>query len=120
MRDIDDTGEVAVDANVEPDVLRDDISGGVPAVRVGTDLGGGGGGCSGDGERVGCTGGGSISETGISETSPALPSINGDNIGGGGDCSIITLLRRGEPVRKGEVLRSGEAEGKALGGAEDV
>lgn len=32
MRGIDDTGEVAVDANVEPDVLRDDIGGGVPAL----------------------------------------------------------------------------------------
>lgn len=83
-------------------------------------MGGGGGCCGGDGERVGCTGGGSISETGISETSPVLPSINGDNIGGGDVCSIMTLLRRGEPVRNGEVLRSGEVEGKALGGAEDV
>lgn len=117
MRGINDAGVVAGDATVEPDVLRDDISGGVPLVWLGADLGGGGG--CGHGERVSCTGGGSISETGISEMSP-LPSINGDSVEGGEDGSNITLLRRGEPARKGEVFWSGEAASEALAGGEDI
>lgn len=120
VRGIDDTGVVAVDAIVEPDVLRDGIGCGVSTGGVGADLGGGSGGSGGEGERVGCTGGGSISGTGISETSPALPSNNGDNAEGGDAGSMKTLFRRGELVRNGEVLCRGEAKCKALFGAEGV
>jgi hypothetical protein len=86
---------VAVDAVVEPDVLRDDIGGGVGVGLSGRD---GGGGVGGDGERVGKAGGGSISDIGISESSPPLPSINGDSAEGEDDGSIKMLLRRGEPA----------------------
>ena len=113
-RGIDDMGVVTVDVVVEPDILRDDIGGGV---LTGAGLGGGGGG--GEGERVDCTGGGSMSETGLSETSP-LPSISGDRTEGGDVGSIEMLFRRGEPVCRGEVLRSCEDKCKALGGAEDI
>jgi len=120
VRGVDDTGVVPVDTVVGPDILRDDIGGGISTDGVGMGLGGGRGG-GGDGERVDCTGGGSMSETGISETSPVLPSINGDRASGGNDGSITTLLRRGELVRSGEVLRSGdEAERRTLEGAEDI
>ena len=117
MRGIVDTG-VGANVVVEPDTLRDDTGGGMSTDEVRMDLGGGRG-AGGDGERVDRTGGGSISETGISETSPALPSINGDRTRGGVDDSIITPLRRGEPGRNGEVLCSGEeAERRACEGAE--
>jgi hypothetical protein len=119
VRGVDNTGVVPVDAVVEPDMLRDDIGGGISTDGVGVCLGGGRCG-GGGGERIDCTGGGSMSETGISETSPVLPSINGDRAGGGNDGSTTTLLRRGELVRNGEVLRSGdEAERRTLEGAED-
>ena len=62
-----------------------------------------------EGERIDCTGGGSRSETGISETSPVLPSINDDRVGGGDGDSITTPLRRSEPVRNGD-----KAERRAL------
>ena len=114
VRGIDDTGVIAVDAVVEPDVVRDDIGSAVSTVGVGAGLGGGGGGSGGDGERVKSAGGGSISETGISETSPELPSSNGDNTEGGDDCSKSTLFRRGELVRNGEVLCRGEVKSKVL------
>ena len=120
MRGVDDTGVVPVDVAVEPDMLRNDIWGGMSTDGVGIDLGGGKGG-GGDGERVDCTGGGSMSDTGISETRPVFPSINGDRVGGGDGDSITRLLRRGEPVRNGEVARNGdEAERRTLEGAEDV
>ena len=120
VRGVNDTGVVPVDAVVEPDTVRNDIGGGMVTVGVEIGLGGGRGG-GGDGERVDRTGGGSISETGISETSPVLPSINGDRTSGDDTGSITTLLRRGEPVRNGEVVRRGdEAERRALEGAEDV
>lgn len=117
MRGIDGAGVVAVDDLVELGMLRDEMGGGAlrDVVRVG--LGGGGGG---DGERVGCTGGGSMSEAGISETSPGLPSNNGDSAEGGGDDSIRILFRRGEFARNGGAPRSGETESTALGGAEGV
>lgn len=51
VRGIDDTGVVAVDAAVEPDVLREDTGGGISTDGDKTCLGGGGGG-GGDGERV--------------------------------------------------------------------
>lgn len=87
---------------------------------VGMNLGGGRG-AGGDGERVNRAGGGSMSGTGISEMSPLFPSINGDRARGGGDDSITTLLRRDDPGRNGEVLRSGEeVEGRACEGAEVV
>jgi len=120
VRGIDDMGVVVAVAALEPEVLRDDIGGAMSTDEVKTGLSGGGGG-GGDGERIGCTGGGGMSETGISETSPVLPSINGDSADGGDDGSIRTLLRRGELARNGEVLRSGdETERRALEGAEDV
>jgi len=114
VRGVDDTGVVVVGAVVEPDTLRDDTGGGTSTGGGEIGLGGG------DGERVGCTGGGSISEAGISETSPGLPSISGDSAGGGDDGSIETLFRRGELVRDGEALRSGESERKAFVGTDDV
>ena len=122
MRGVIDTGTVAVDDIVEPDMLRDEIGGGVSTGVVMPDLGlgGGGAGGGGDGERVNCTGGGSISEVGISETSPGLPSINGDSAEGGDERSIRMLFRRGELARNGGAPRSGETESRALGGAEDV
>lgn len=110
VRGIDDMRVVAVDVIAEPDVLRDEIGGGVSTGGVGAGLGGGGGG---DGERVDRTGGGSISETGISEISPALPSIKGDRAKGGVDGSSRMLFR------SGETLRSGAAESIALVDAED-
>ena len=120
MRGVDNTGVVVVVAVVEPEMLRDDTGGGMSTDEVNTGLSGGGGGV-GDGERVGFTGGGSMSETGISETSPALPSINGDSAEGGDDGSIRILLRRGEFARNGEALRSGdEAERRAFEGVEDA
>ena len=119
MRGIVDTG-VGADVVVEPDILRDDPGGGMSTDGVGMDLGGGRG-AGGDGERVGRTGGGSIYETGTSETSPTLPSINGDRAWGDVDGSITTPLRRGEPGRNGEVLCSGEeAESRASEAAEGV
>jgi len=114
VRGIDSTGVFVVDDIVEPDMLRNDIGGGVSMDVVEIGLGGGGRG-GGDGERADRTGGGSISETGISETSPGLPSSNGDNAEGGGGCSIRTVFRRGELVRS-----DGETGCKAFGGAEDV
>ena len=106
-------GVVTIDVMVEPDVLRDEIGGGMST-------GGGNDGSGGDGERVGCTGGGSISVTGISETSPASPRSKGDRAEGGDNGPIRTLFRRGELVRNGETLRSGVAEEVALAGVEDV
>lgn len=122
VRGIDDIWVVAVDALVEPDVLRDDIGGGVFTGGIEAGLGGGGGGSSsgGDGERVDRIGGGSISDTGISEISPAPPSSKGDNVEGGGDDSIVTPFRKGELVRNGEVLCRGEAARRALAGGEDI
>jgi hypothetical protein len=117
VRGIDDAGVVAVDVIAEPDMLRDEIGSGVSTDGVGAGLGGGRGG---DGEGVSCTGGGSISETGISETSPALPSSKGDSVDGGDGGSIIMLFRRGEPARNGEALRTGVEERIALVDAEDV
>ena len=117
MRGIDVTGVVAVDVIVEPDVLRDENGSGVSTGGVGAGRGGGSGG---DGEGVSCTGGGSISEAGISETSPALPSNKGDSTEGGDDGSIVTLFRRGELVRNGESPRNGVTEGIMLVDAEDV
>ena len=61
-----------------------------------------------------------MSEAGISETSPGLPSSNGDNAEGGDDGSIMMLFRRGELVRNGVALRSGETWSRALEDAEDV
>ena len=62
-----------------------------------------------------------MSEAGTSEMSPVLPSINGDRAGVGNGGSTSTLLRRGEPVRNGEVVPSdGEAGSRALGGVEGV
>jgi len=122
VRGIDDTGTgvVTVDAVVELDVLREDIGGGMSTDGVGIGFGGGSGG-GGDGERVDRSGGGSMSDTGISETSPAFPSINGDSAEGGDGDSITMLLRRGEVARNGEAFRSGdEAESRALAGAEVV
>jgi len=120
VRGVNDTGVVPVDAVVEPDILRDDIGGGMSTDGTEMCLGGGRGG-GGDGKRIDCAGGGSMSETGISETSPVFPSINGDRTGGGDGDSITTLLRRGELVRNGEVFRSGdEAERRTLEGAGDV
>ena len=116
VRGIDDTGVVAVDVIVEPDVVRDEIEGGVSTGGVGAGLGGSGGG--GDGKRV--AGGGGESEAGTSKTSPALPSIKGDSARGGDDGSIRVLFRRGEPARNGEALRNGVAEGITLVGVEDV
>lgn len=122
VRGIDDTGIVAVDDIVEPDVLRDEIggTGSAGVVKMGLGLGGGSGGSGGDAKRVGCTGGGSMSETGISETSPGLPSINGDSAEGGDDGSTKTLFRRGELARNGGAPRAGETESRALEGADDV
>jgi len=61
-----------------------------------------------------------MSETGISETSPVLPNMNGDSTEGGDD-GIRTLLRRGELACNEEVLCSGDgAERRALEGEEDV
>jgi len=120
VRGVDDTGVVPIDAVVEPDILRDDIGGGISTDGAEMGLGGGGGG-GGDGKRVDCAGGGSMSETGISETSPVFPSNNGDRAEGGDGDSITTLLRSGELVRNGEALRSGdEAERRTLEGAGDV
>ena len=81
MRGINDTRVIPVGAVVEPDMLHDDIENGMSTDGV-------------EGERVDCTGGGSMSETGISETSLVLPSINGNRVGGGDGDSIITPLRR--------------------------
>jgi hypothetical protein len=122
VRGIGDAEVVAVDAVVEPDVLRDGIGSGVSMDIVDVCLGGGGGGGgdAGDGERVDCTRGGSMSEVGISETSPGFPSSNGESAGGGDDGSIRILFRRGELARNGGGLRSNEAESRALEGAEDV
>ena len=117
VRGIDVTGVVAADVIVELDVVRDEIGSGASTGWVGAGLGGGDGG---DGEDVSCTGGGSISEAGISETSPALPSSKGDSAEGGDDGSIIMLFRRGELVRKGEAPRNGVAEGLTLVDAEGV
>lgn len=118
VRGIDGTGVVVIDVRVDPDVLREEIGGGVSAGGVGVDFSGGGGG--GDGEWASCIGGGSISETGISETSPALPSIKGDSAEGEDDGSIIMLFRKGELVGNGEVFWSGVDESIALVGVEDV
>lgn len=120
MRGIDDTGLATVDAVVGPDILRDEMGGGTSTEGLKTGLGSGGGG-GGDGERVDCTRAGSISEAGISEMSPALPSINGDSGEGDDDCSNMTLLRRGELWRNARVPRSGdEPKNKTFEGAEDV
>lgn len=62
-----------------------------------------------------------MSDAGISETSPAFPSINGDSAKGGDGGSITMLLRRGELARNDGVRRSGdEAESRTLEGGEDV
>ena len=119
VRGIDGTEVFVVDDIVEPDTLRNDICGGVSMDGVEMCFGGGGRG-GGDGERVDRSGGGSMSETGISETSPGLPSSNGDSAEGGDGCSIRTLLRRGEFVRSDGALRSGETGCRAFKGAEDV
>ena len=119
VRGIDGTAVFVVDDMVEPDMLRNDIGGGVSMDVVEMGLGGGGRG-GGDGERVDSTGGGSMSEAGISETSPGLPSSNGDSAEGGDGCSITTLFRRGELVRSDEAPRSGETGCRAFEGTEDV
>jgi len=108
VRGVNDMGVVVVVAMVEPEVLCDDIGGAMSTDEVKTGLSGGGGGEGGDGERIGCTGGGSVSEKGIPETSPVLPTINGDSAEGGNGGSIRMLLRRGEPACNGEALRSGD------------
>ena len=112
---------VTVDAVVDAEMLRDDIGGGISAGGVEVGLGGGRRG-GGEDKRVDCTGGGSMSETGISETSPAFPSNKGDRVEGGDgcSCSITIQLRRGELVRNGEAVRSGDAKSKAFEGTEDV
>lgn len=119
VRDIDDTGVIVVGWIVEPDMVRDDIGGGMSMVGIEIGLGGGSEG-GGDGERVDRSRGGGISETGISEISPVFPSISGDSAEGGEDGSITMLLRKGETARRDGVLRSGEeAESRALGGPWD-
>ena len=81
VRGVDDIGMVPIDAVVEPDIPHDGIRGGMltDGVEMGWSGGKGGGR---DGERIDCTGDGSMPETGIPETSPVSPSINGDRAGG--------------------------------------
>lgn len=119
VRGIDGTGVFVVDDMVEPDILRNEIGGGASMNVVEMGLGGGWSG-GGDGERVDRSGGGSMSEAGISETSPGWPSSNGDSAVGGDGCSIRTLFRRGELVRSDGAPRRGETGCRAFGGVEDV